>query len=503
MNVVLAVFLPLAIGYATALWWCVERWNAPTQYFAHGWLVPIVATAVVWSRRRAWRTAPASPDARGWWLLGPALALHAFGLLLMVDSWSAASLVLAVPGACLLVFGGARLRGLWPVVGLVLFFVPLPIFVEGRMAFVLKEIAVNGGAALANLLGADVVRTSDSLRPNGASAGLYVADACSGLRSLLSMAMLAWCIAFFTGPASAVRRAVLLLVAAPVAIAANVVRIALLCLLARWFGVSFAEGTGHSLANVAEWVADLAVLLAIDSRFRRGVAPAAVAPALPTIPRAGNVRRVASVAWVLAGPLLWLGLHRPFTDGHGRAEGLPAVVGAWAVVPRSAAAEARFQRNLPQWWELLGTRDFVWRHYRTADRHAVQLVGLFHDTNWKSVHPPRICIEGSNMDIERDDLVAAPWLGPSATASRIVARSRTKGQRFVTLSVFGTGGWTSGSYAEFFWHHLPRALLRRSESGFLLRVESPIEAGEADAVAEERCAGFLGLIVPAAMEMVR
>lgn len=504
MNALLALFVPLVIAYLPALRWCVDRWNAPTQYFAHGWLVPFVAAAVVWSRRAVWRTAPVVPDRRGLWLLGAGLLLHVCGLVLMVDSWSAASLCLTVPGALWFAFGRARLRGLWPVIGLVLFFVPLPIFVEGRLAFTLKEFAVNGGAALANVLGADVVRSGSMLRPNGMTGGLWVADACSGLRSLLAMAMLTWCLAFFTGPAVVWRRVVLLLAAAPIAIVANVVRIATICLFARWFGLSFAENLGHTLANVAEWIADLAALLALDAVLRRGAARTGAPTPIVAVPDPRPrpaFRGVAVAAWVLAGPLLWLGVHRPIADGHDRADTLPPIVGTWTLVPRAPAEEQKFQKNLPRFRELLGTDDFTWRTYRDGEGHALHLVGLFHDTNWKSVHPPRICIEGSDMDVEVDELVAAPWLGNDVQVSRIVAKRRADGRRFVTLSVFGTASWLSGSYGAFFLHHAPRALLRQSESGFLLRVEAATTLG--NATADARCADFLRALVPEAQRLLR
>ncbi|MGC6489033.1 MAG: exosortase/archaeosortase family protein [Planctomycetota bacterium] len=277
MGPLVAVFLPLGVAYATALAWCVDRWSAPTQYFAHCWLLPFVAAVVLWLRREQWRRQPRETDLRGLWLLLPGLLMHLAGAALMIDSWSATSLVLTLPGAAWLALGARRLQGLWPVLWLVLFAVPAPIFVEGRLAFELKEIAVAGGAAIANLLGAGVVRAGDRLAPAGAEGALFVADACGGLRSLLSMITLAYCLAFFTGPPSGRRRLVLLTLAAPLAVGANLLRIAALCLLARWFGVAFAEGTGHTVANAVEWLALLGTLLGIDGALQRAVgeAPAA------------------------------------------------------------------------------------------------------------------------------------------------------------------------------------------------------------------------------------
>jgi hypothetical protein len=108
------------------------------------------------------------------------------------------------------------------------------------------------------------------------------------------------------------------------------------------------------------------------------------------------------------------------------------------------------------------------------------------------------------MDIERDDVLLAPWLEEGGTISRIVARSRDDGWRYVTYSLFGTASWSSGSYAEFAWHHMPLAILRRNESGFLLRIESPIEPGEPDSkAAERRCATFLVGLLPSARELLK
>lgn len=509
MAALFGVLVPLLVAYAMALVWCVDRWNAPTEYFTHCWLVPVVGLGVVLHRRKQWSSRPRATDLRGLWLLVPALLLHLVGAALMIDSWSAASLVFAVPGAAWLAFGRERLVGLWPVLWLTMFAVPTPIYVEGRLAFELKEIAVVGGSWIANLFGADVVRQGDRLLPNGIDGSLFVADACSGLRSLLAMLTLAYCLAFFTGPARLGRRLVLLLMAAPIAVLANVCRIAALCLLARWFGVPFAEGTGHSIANVVEWVSLLAILVAVDGVLARRIGSAASdRPTMRSsnVPRAlqsTSLRGPAIALWLCAGPLLWLSVYRPFGDRTDRAERLPDQLAGYTLQRRSAEDEEAFQKALPRWRELLGTRDFVWRRYRDEQRHLISLVALFHDTNWKSVHPPRICIEGSNMTIVRDDLVDAPWLGEDVVVSRIQAHSRSDPWRYVTLSVFGTTDWASGDYWDFIMYHLPRAVLRANESGFLLRVESPIYDGEGPEAAEARCETFLRQLVPSARSLLR
>jgi hypothetical protein len=131
------------------------------------------------------------------------------------------------------------------------------------------------------------------------------------------------------------------------------------------------------------------------------------------------------------------------------------------------------------------------------------VVALFHDSNWKSVHPPRICIEGSNMDILRDEEAPFPELGPGRTVGRIVARSRADGVEYVTMSLYGAADWSAGGYWDFVLHHLPRALVRAPMSGFLLRVESAVLPGEQLDAAEARARGLLRALAVKAQEAVR
>lgn len=504
MQAVVWVFLPLVVAYATALRWCVERWGAPTQYFEHCYLVPLVMALVLWWRRAEWRRRPAAPDAGGLWLLVPALVLHLAAALLTIDSMSAASLVLAVPGAAWLALGRARLRGQWPVLWFTAFAVPLPIYVEGRLAFELKELAIQGGLWLGNCLGADFVRTASDLRPRGGAEGLHVADACGGLRSLLALVTLGYCVAFFLGSGQWLRRLVLLLLAGPLAMAANLLRIAGLCVVARHFGLSFAQGLGHDLLNAAEWLFAVGVLLLVDFAVsRRAPAVREFVPVVLPV-RTTRLRPIGVGLWLMAVVLLGLSLYRPVVDVAGRAQRLPADLAGFVRQVRSPDEEREFQRHLPRWTELLGTADFVHETYRDPEGGIVFVTALFHGANWKSVHPPRICLEGSNMHITMDGLAPLAIDGVPAQVGRIETSMPVPGvnaataRPYVSWYAYGTRELLTGSYAEFVGHHWPRALLRSSNAGFLLRVESFADGPGGMAAADARCRELLGALVVAA-----
>lgn len=498
MNATVLVFAPLVLAYATALLWCVQLWLLDDGYFAHGPLVPLVMAIVIWTRREQWRRRPAARDLRGLWLLVPALLLHLAGAALTIDSLSAASLVLAVPGAAWLALGRQRLAGLWPALWMTAFAVPMPLYVTGRVAFELKEVAVRGGVWFANATGLAVHRDGAFLHVPGRAELLDVADPCGGLRSLLAMITLVYCIAFFLGPRNVLRRSVLLALAAPLAIAVNVVRIAAICHAAHLWGVPFASGAGHDWINAGAWVLDLALVLAIDTALggRRASPPPAQPDVVP--PPQRSLRPVGIALWAIAVPLLWLSLYRPYTDSKGRAETLPERIGAFSLLARHPLG-ADYHR-------LLGTDDATWRTYESPEGEHVFVVALFHASNWKSVHPPHICLAGSDMDQldEREiELAAAPGdgapgIGETARAGRLLLRRRGDGRPYLSLFVYGDRSLCTGSYATFFLHHAPRALVRSSNDGFLLRVEAWTDGEGGLEGAEARCRQLLSGLIAAA-----
>ena len=487
----MAIFLPLVLAFATALMWCWQLWMVDDGYFAHGVLIPFVVGFVIWIRRDRWRRETARVDARGWWLLGPGLFVHMCGAALTIDSVSAAGLVLVVPGAAWLGLGRDRLRGLWPALWLFAFAVPMGIYVTGRVAFELKEVAVWGGVWMSQVSGLAVERAGALLHVPGEDSPLNVADPCGGLRSLLAMVTLVYCLAFFTGPSSLWRRGLLLAAAAPLALLVNMMRISGICWLANGYGVSFASGWGHDLLNGLAWIVDILLILGLDHVISSRVAPTATPVARgPALPRAsGPMRLHAALLWLLAVPLLWLSVYRPYTESQGRAAGLPTRVGRFVQTDEYPLPDRMHQ--------LLGTDDAAWRQYTTDDGEPVFVVGVFHASNWKSVHPPHICLLGSDMTMLEDSEIELHdrESGQLGKAGSVLLRVRSNGRPYVSLYAYGAKDLCTGSYVRFFMHHVPRALLRSSNDGFLLRVESYVDGPDGVEAAQVRCRELLSALV--------
>ncbi|MHC5064192.1 MAG: exosortase-associated EpsI family protein [Planctomycetota bacterium] len=201
----------------------------------------------------------------------------------------------------------------------------------------------------------------------------------------------------------------------------------------------------------------------------------------------------AGLIWVLAPGLLWLSLYRPFIPSSGRAAKLPIQVESFTMSEDLALSETEFR--------LLGTNDAVWRSYTENGGGAARMVAVFHQQNWKSVHPPHICLRGSNMEILEDDSVVIDLQSQDLEVGRILARSKDSGDSYLNLYVFGAPGFLSESYLGFFLHHAPLALLRASVGGFLLRVEVWIDPADPSG-SEERARRMLAAILPPAQALV-
>lgn len=262
------LLLPLLLAYGDTWIWIWDRWTLG-EYYSHGPLLPLVAVAVVYTQRA--RLAALSPgeDGRGWYLLGLGLLIRAAGAALTVDSLSAISLPLSCAGLVLLVGGPARLRWAAPLLGLFFLAIPMPIGLTDSVAFELKEFAMSAALGLGNLLGLGAERIGAGVRVPGQELVLPVADECGGLRSLLALTSLGYCLAFFMGSRRWQRRAILLAVAMPMAVLVNIVRITGLCFAARFVDVPFAGGTGHTLMNAFSWLLNIVLLLWLDSRLER------------------------------------------------------------------------------------------------------------------------------------------------------------------------------------------------------------------------------------------
>jgi len=280
-HVALALGLVLAWAYGSVLAGLVAQWTSDDNY-SHGFLVIPFAAYLAWQRRSHIAKADSRPSAIGLALLAGSAVAFVAGQLGAELFLTRLSLVGTLAGSIGWVFGAHRLRVLALPLLFLLFMIPLPAIVFNHIALPLQFVASSAGETMIRAAGIPVLREGNVLQlPSG---DLEVVQACSGIRSLVSLAMVGVAISCLRGNG---RWAILFsaLVATPIAIGVNAVRIAGTGIASTWVGPAAAEGFFHALTGVTLFALATLVLAvvsdaagrAIDGAERLAARPQAVA----------------------------------------------------------------------------------------------------------------------------------------------------------------------------------------------------------------------------------
>jgi exosortase len=247
----------LIVAYFPVLQHLVEQWSTD-ENVSHGFFVPAVALYLAWERRDAILTSKLKP---AWWGLGIMAwgALQGYVGVLGAELFLQRTSFLITLVGLLLVTGGTQLVRILAFPLLLLpFMVPIPAIVYNQITFPLQLFASQVAETVLGWVGIPVLRDGNILEL--ASQRLSVAEACSGIRSLLSLSFLSLVYAYFFDKRVWMRW-VLLVATVPIAILANAGRVTLTGVLSE-INPELARGFFHSLEG---WIIFLIALVMLAS----------------------------------------------------------------------------------------------------------------------------------------------------------------------------------------------------------------------------------------------
>jgi len=255
----------------------VKQWASDDNY-SHGFFVVPLAVFFAWERRKALLNAPLRPSVAGLFLLTLSLLTLLAGRLGAELFLTRVSLIGVLGGIVLFVWGRDHFRILLFPLAFLILMIPLPAIIFNQIAFPLQLLASRAGEAVLNVAGIPVLREGNVLqlptRP------LEVAEACSGIRSLVSLLTLAIVLGYFSERRTG-RRVLIALSAVPIAILANAARVAGTGLASELISPAAAEGFFHTFSGWLMFVVAFAGLFAVQriiSRTDKGLAPPAIHP---------------------------------------------------------------------------------------------------------------------------------------------------------------------------------------------------------------------------------
>jgi exosortase len=274
-----AVVLAITLAWIYApvvrdLW---SDWSHDDNY-SHGFLVPPISAYLLWLRRDQLRSAPLRVDARGLWLLLPSLALLLLGTAGAEYFLQRISLVGLLGGLLWVGCGPEWARKCVFPLCFLLFAVPVPYVVYYSLSFPLQQLAAKVATLGLNAIGLAAQRIGNTIElPGGTS--LEVAEACSGLRSLVSLLALGAMFARFSQD-RALKRWVLFLSTVPIAILGNALRVFATGIGVYFGGEKWGEGAIHESMGLLVFAFAMVALFLV-SALLRGVRFTPTPPPVP------------------------------------------------------------------------------------------------------------------------------------------------------------------------------------------------------------------------------
>jgi exosortase len=279
-----AIVLAILFTYAAVLvklsrdWWVDEN-------YSHGLLIPFIIGYILWLQRDKFATEPARPSVL---LGGLAVAFSLFALWTGVAGaelyTQRMSLVLLIAGTVVYFGGVGFLRLILVPLGLLILAIPIPAIIFNKIAFPLQLFASRCAVWSMSVIGIPVLRQGNviELKPLNSfdTKKLEVVEACSGIRSLMTLMTLAVVFAYFTHPRSDDsngprgrfgflrsygfwRSTILILSAVPIAILTNASRVSGTGILSHYYGTGVADGFFHTFSGWAIYIVAFLLLFAV------------------------------------------------------------------------------------------------------------------------------------------------------------------------------------------------------------------------------------------------
>lgn len=391
----ISLLLFISALYARIVPDMVMDWYNDENY-SHGFLVPLIAGYFIYTRWGELGNTRLAPRKAG-------LLIILFALFQLLVGWLGteyftmrSSLIVILTGLVLTFWGTAVLRILSLPLAYLFFMVPIPYIIYDSVAFPLKIFVTKVSVWTLKIAGVVVMSEGNIIMFPATT--LEVADACSGIRSLLSLLALAVAYAFFIRIASW-KRCLLICSAVPIAVFTNATRVIATGFLAQYWGEKAAQGFFHEFAGMAVFGLAMIMLVSLGAVLARGESKAEDREQRAEDreqrtedreQRRGLAYSFAAVLVMFAVVGLYINLHRDIEVPISKPfDQFPVNVSGWRMV-------GDFQLSASV-QKVLKATDTLSRQYVTADGKPVGLYIGYHGGGKESgaIHSPKHCLPGS------------------------------------------------------------------------------------------------------------
>ncbi len=502
----LAVIGLLAFIYRESLVYMIQQWISDENY-GHGLFVPLIAGYLIWRQRHQFRTAPSSGHLWGIVCILFGGLLYVLGELGTVYSLLHLSLWLLGLGLVISASGVARARTIWFPFMYLLTMIPLPHFLYQGLSNQLQLFSSALGIGCLQFIGVTAFREGNIIDLGPIQ--LQVVEACSGLRYLFPLTSLALLCAYIFQD-RLWKRVVLVLSSIPISILLNGFRIGMVGVLVEVYGPGAGEGFLHLFEGWILFLASIGILwieVVLLSRFTGPIAPhtesgMSTTPnnltlSWPRAPDHSQPAAITSVYFVSVGLVLVL------------ATGTSRIVHRDEQIP-SRLSFVDFPMQVERWngtpfflektyIDVLRFDDYLLADYSAAPLTPVNLYVTYYKSQRKgqSAHSPQTCIPGGGWEIaslEQRYMRGNNHVSEAFPINRAVIRKGDEIQVVYYWFKQRDHILTSEYFVKAYlvWD----AVTRQRTDGALIRLTTPVQAGESESMADARMAQFATTIAP-------
>ena len=479
----------------------VHRWEVEEEY-NHGYFLPLVTLTFLWQLGPTLARQELQPSWSALLVAGLALVMFVVGELSAIYLLIHYSFILLLFALSLALVGLAGTRLTFAPIGILVFAIPIPYFLESTITSKLQLLSSKFGVNLIRLCDIPVFREGNVI-----DLGVFkleVVEACSGLTYLYPLLGFG-AICAYLYHTSAWKRAVLMISTIPIAILLNSFRIGMIGFLVKYFGSEQAEGFLHDFEGFAVFMVCVAILFlemwaltyvgqdrrSFNEVFGLTFETFELTPQDQIKLRPLSKPLVACLSLITATAILT-------TSIAGRSEikperaffsAFPRTIGEWQGKPETLGEEVL---------KTLDLSDYLLADFAKPNGMPVNFYVAYYESQRKgsSPHSPTVCLPGGGWQIV--DMSRRTFPGTDTQASfqfnRVLIRKGNTSQ--LVYYWFEERGRVMADEYQVKWYLFRDALIDNRTDGALVRVITPIVNGEAEEAADQRINNFLAGALP-------
>lgn len=231
----------------------VLTWYNSGEY-SHGFFIVPLCCYFIWRKKEVLAEIPVQPSLWGLVIIFVSLLIYLFAHFARILTLSSLSVVLLIAGIPIYFYGFLMFRHVLFPVFLLLFMIPIPAQIYSSLTVPLQLFASKVTVGILSLWNIPIFREGNVIHLPGQT--LQIVDACSGLRSMITLLLLGAVLGYLTMQ-SYILRTVLFFSAIPIAILVNIIRVLLLIVAYYYFNYDLTTGTIHVVFGLIIFMLDL------------------------------------------------------------------------------------------------------------------------------------------------------------------------------------------------------------------------------------------------------